>query len=158
MTDQPPPTITLAGKDWPIPELLVWRDLKKCRSELLELTARINAAVVISGDSMETVARLLDDLPNEDFDRLVMGPLLAAVQSLHPTVTRADFEAWPTTELERQFAWLKVRQHSGLFVFSKEAAPGEADGAPSPPSQTGTASSFAPADTSAAPQTTGGPT
>ncbi|HEY2178097.1 MAG TPA: hypothetical protein VGH15_05895 [Caulobacteraceae bacterium] len=140
-------TITLAGKDWPIPEL-AWRDLRKCRRELLEMNGRINAAVAASeaeapeGESEDgrrgrhfvAMGALFADLTNEDFDRLVMGPILAALQAAHPDLKREEFEAWPSAEAERQMAWLTVRRQSGLFLFGGEAGagdePGEGEGAP----------------------------
>jgi len=116
------PTVTLAGQAWPIPEL-VWRDLKKCRRELIELTDKINASAGAGGDAFARMAAVFDGLSNEDFDRLLIGPILAGLQSLHPSLTRAEFETWRTTETERQLAWLTVRRQSGLFVFAEGAPP-----------------------------------
>ena len=93
------PTVVLAGKDWPIPEL-VWRDLRKCRKELIELTDLINAAMAaaITEDDPDEgelqrglrrlglITKVFDHLSNEDYDRLVMGPLLAALQSANHEV------------------------------------------------------------------------
>jgi hypothetical protein len=143
------PAVTLAGRDWPIPEL-AWRDLKKCRQELLELTRRINAVTGADpGAADESAAArgvrhlalmsdLLEGLSNEDYDRLVMGPLFAGLVASHPTLTRAEVESWASTESERLFAWLLVRRQSGLFLSSAApepqveapADPGEGDGAP----------------------------
>jgi len=134
-------TALLAGKVWPIPEL-VWRDLKKCRAELLDLSARMSAAIDASPDvdgegdvgrsarHMAVMSDVFNGLSNEDFDRLVMGVLFAGLVAGHPGLTRAEFEGWVTSETERQFAWMVVRRQSGLFVFSTEApAPGEGEGA-----------------------------
>jgi hypothetical protein len=135
------PTVNLAGQAWPIPEL-VWRDLRKCRRELLELSGRLNDAIAASRAPpdeteaarglrhMVVMDRVFDDLDNDDFDRLVMGVLHAGLVAAHPTLTRADFDAWPMTEAERRMAWLTVRRQSGLFVARRGGdEPGEGGGA-----------------------------
>lgn len=135
------PAVTLGGKLWPIPEL-VWRDLRKCRKELLELNSRLNLALgALEGEAgepdgaramryMAVLGDLFDGLSNEDFERLVMGPLHAALCAAHPQLTRDEFDGWRITEAERLAAWLVVRRQSGLFVFGGEQAPsGEGPGA-----------------------------
>ncbi len=135
------PSVVLAGQVWPVPEL-GWRDLKKCRSALIELNRRLNAAIAASvaasdeadeargARHMAAMADLFNGLSDEDCERLVMEPLLAALQAQHPGLTRAAFFGWHTSELERQLAWLTVRRQSGLFVIYAGAdAAGEADGA-----------------------------
>ena len=135
-------SVALAGRRWPVPEL-VWRDLRRCRKELLELNGRINEAASASAAEagedeearsfrhLEILAQVFDGLSNDDFDRLVMGPIHAALQGTHPGLTRAEFDGWRTTETERQMAWLTVRRQSGLFVFKGEETsdPGEGGGA-----------------------------
>jgi hypothetical protein len=127
------PTIALAGKDWPVPEL-VWRDLKTCRKELIELQGLVNAAIAASqgpaGESaaarglryLGVVAEVFEGLGDAEYDRLVMGVLLTALRAAHPGLTREEFEGWRTTEAERQLAWLTVRRQSGLFVFHDTGA------------------------------------
>lgn len=136
------PAVMLAGKPWPIPEL-VWRDLRKCRAELIELNTRVNEALERSDGPADeepisrnfrqlgVLAAALNALDNDDFDRLVMGPIFVALRSLHPSLSRDEFDSWRTTETERQTAWLTVRRQSGLFVFSAGAdeEPGEEAGA-----------------------------
>jgi len=142
------PTVTLAGKMWPVP-VLAWKQLQYCRMEFLELTASINAAIAASDDAVEVsgdkkresedargirhmgvLAEVLNGLSNGDFGRLVIIPLHSAVSALHPSVTRDEFAEWPITEGERQLAWLTARRQSGLFVMSGEAPPkGETKGA-----------------------------
>lgn len=135
------PSVTLAGKQWPIPEL-VWRDLRKCRAELIELTARINVAIAASpapADEsdlgrglrhMIVLERVFEDLSNEDFDRLVMGPIHAALCAAHPSLSKEELFSWRLTESERQMAWLTVRRQSLLFSSRAEGPePGEGDGA-----------------------------
>ncbi len=142
------PEITLAGRDWPIPDLLTWRELSRCRRALLELNGLITDAVAAAGllgdDSdgariarnLQALSTVFRDLADADFDRLVMTPIYVALTARHPALTREEFDAWPTTEIERQYAILAVRRYSGLFVFAdpasdpEEAAPGEDDGEP----------------------------
>lgn len=140
------PAVTLAGKVWPIPEL-VWRDLRKCRKELLELTDLINVAIAASpghegeGDQARAVRHMtamelaIGELSNEDFERLVMGPLLAGLQAAHPSFTRDELWGMRLTETERQVAWIVVRRQSGLFAAKadEETVPGEAGGAAQSP-------------------------
>jgi hypothetical protein len=154
------PTVTLAGREWPIPEL-VWRDLRKCRAELIEMNGKINEALAASAaeQPMAVVARVFKDLSNEDYDRLVMAPIHAGLAVAHPELARAEFEAWSVSEADRQMAWLVVRRQSGLFFFGDAGpSPGEAEGADQSPTQTGNGSSFRPAATSATPGNTGGRT
>jgi len=147
--------VTLAGKQWPIPPL-VWRDLKKCRAELLELTDTINRAVAAAAAipdedadarmlrDMGVVSQVFQELSNDDFDRLVMGPIHAGLAAANPSLTRAEFESWPISEIDRQLAWLVVRTQSGLFLVREDgpdSQPGEIRGAPRSPTQTGKASS-----------------
>ncbi|MGC1300932.1 MAG: hypothetical protein WA840_01035 [Caulobacteraceae bacterium] len=136
------PAVTLGQQLWPVPEL-VWSDLKKCRRELIELNDMINAAAAAEPAEAEespaergnrqlrVMGQLLDGLSNEEYDRLVMGPVLAALQAAHPTLTKGEFAVLRSTEAERQMAWLTARRQSGLFVFAggEQPAPGEASGA-----------------------------
>jgi hypothetical protein len=137
------PCVTLAGKVWPIPEL-VWLQLSKCRRELIELNDMINAAIVAddgdgAGDEtgaerlarhQHLVGQVFLALDNDDFDRLVMRPVHLGLTALHPTLGRDEFYGWPLTEAERQLAWLTVRRQSGIFAFrDEEPAPGELLGA-----------------------------
>jgi hypothetical protein len=159
------PTVVLDGREWPIPEL-VWRDLKKCRAELIELNRLINDAVNAlppekrDAGAMGAMSQVFNDLSNDDFDRLIIGPIVAGLQSLHPSITRDEFEAWTVSEADRQMAWLIVRRQSGLFVF-RDAPPsddeGEAQGESQPPSSTGTERSTKRAATSGKRGSTGGP-
>ncbi len=136
--------ITLGGKDWPVP-VLAWRQLQKCRRELLELSSLINEAIAArpvpadadddahlarNGEAMLGVFR---GLSNEDYDRLIMGPIFVGLTALHPTLGRDEFDSWSSGEDDRQTAWLAVRRQSGMFMTRSEAAPsGEAKGAPTP--------------------------
>jgi len=80
---------------------------------------------------------VVTSLANEDFDRLVMGPLFVGLSAAHPDLTRDELDSWPMTEFDRQLAWLTVRRQSGLFVIREASAddvetdeePGEATGA-----------------------------
>jgi hypothetical protein len=131
------PRAVLAGKEWPIPEL-VWRDLRKCRGQLIELNGRLSTAIaaldVVEGEDvvarwtrhLGAMAEVFNALSNEDCDRLVMEVLFVALSAAHPSLSREEFESWRTTETERQTAWLVVRRQSGLFVFINDGA-GEAD-------------------------------
>jgi hypothetical protein len=144
------PSVSLGGKSWPIP-VLVWRDLKKCRRELIELNRMINDGLAASAPDPDeepaarglrqlvVMGQVFGDLSNDDFDRLVMGPIHAGLAAAHPTLTRDELEGWPLTDSERQMAWLTVRRQSGLFVFvsvpedegePEDAASGEETGAP----------------------------
>lgn len=142
------PTVTLGGRNWPIPELLGWRQLSRCRQQLLGLNSRIAAAAKASPappdaddealvlHNVMVMSDVFTGLSNDEFDDLVQGPLFAALSALHPKLTREEFDGWPVTESERQFALLTVRRCSGLFVFGapetapdEEPPPGEAQGA-----------------------------
>lgn len=136
------PAMSLCGKSWPVPEL-VWRDLKRCRSAIIELNGRLNDAIAAAPElpgatEAERVARnmgilgdVFDGLSDEDCDRLVVTVIHAGLNAAHPSITRSEFEGWRLTERDRQMAWLVVRRQSGLFVFQGDEAPspGEADGA-----------------------------
>jgi hypothetical protein len=138
------PVITLAGKNWPVP-VLGWEQLQNCRDELLELTGRINDAIAAdplpddAGDeargdhNMAAMIKVFRGLKNEDYGRLVVGPIYAALTALHPSLSRKEFNSWPMLEGERQLAWLTVRTQSGMFTLrDKGNAPGEETGAPHP--------------------------
>lgn len=148
------PCVTLMGKQWPIAEL-VWRDLRRCRGELIELNRMINAALAESAPAPDestaerglrqtgVMAQVFDGLSNDDYERLVMAPIHAGLASAHPKLTRAAFDGWRMSDYERQIAWLTVRKQSGLFVFLDsepgdsepgDDSPGEADGAARSPS------------------------
>jgi len=123
------PTVTLGGKEWPVPEL-VWVQLKRCRRAILDLQALLNASVRASdamaapdespleaaGRRMGSMAGVLNSLSDDDYERLVMSVLHVALTGANPQLSRAEFDCWPTTETERQMAWLVVRQQSLLFV------------------------------------------
>ena len=146
MTDTPaldPETTaqaTLAGRLWPVP-LLGWRSLRRCRGEFMELTRLINAAIAeapppadaaddaaIGDRNLRIMAGVFDGLSNDDFDRLVVGPVHAGVAAGSPEVTRAALEALPVEEFEWQLAWLTVRRQSGMFALRGAAsAPAEGD-------------------------------
>lgn len=130
------PSMALGGQAWPVPPL-VWRDLKKCRRAIVELNDLLNLAIDADpgpeGEGrlersiryMVIMERVLDALPDEDYDRLVMGPVLAGLQAAHPAMTRAEFEDLRSTEAERQRAWLTVRLQSGLFMVVDAEGPAE---------------------------------
>jgi hypothetical protein len=132
------PRVTLAGKAWPIPEL-VWTQLRKCRRELIELNGLINAALAESAPApdesaldrglrqMGVMEQVFLGLSNDDFDRLVMAPIYLALSGAHPDLSRDEFDAWRLTETERQLAWLTVRRQSGLFIFRDVETPSGED-------------------------------
>lgn len=134
------PTVTLAGKEWPVPEL-VWVQLKRCRRAILDLQALLNASVRASdaaapedegpleaaGRRMGSMAGVLNSLSDDEYERLVVSVLYVALTGAHPQLSRAEFDAWPTTETERQMAWLVVRQQSLLFVAAGSAGAPSAD-------------------------------
>jgi hypothetical protein len=141
--DAPIPAVALNGKLWPIPQL-VWKDLRKCRAELLELSGRINAASAetpaapddatdeeLEARGLAIVAGVFHGLSNDDFDRLVMRPIHAGLAAGHPELSLDEFYSWPIGEADRQLVWLAVRRQSGLFVFggkAEEPDAGEAEG------------------------------
>ena len=174
--------VELAGRQWPVP-VLVWRDLKKCRYELIELQNRFNDASrwlppplvdadddhadeaakrekAMSARNAQVLGSVFNSLPNEDYDRLVMGPIFIALHALHPKLTRDEFESWHSSEAERQFAWLMVRTQTGMFLAAapEDDDAGEAAGDTQPPSQTGSASFCDAADITATLVNTGGET
>jgi len=131
------PAVRLAGKLWPIPEL-AWRDLKKCRSALLALTDQINDVIAAAKDTsgedddvraqrnLAAVSLVFQALADDDFDRLVVGPIHAGLQAAHPTLSREEFDGWSFSEAELQLAWLTVRGQSGLFVLRAPGSDGNA--------------------------------
>ena len=142
LADRSIPRVALAGREWPIPEL-VWRDLKKCRQQLLELSALIRTNIAArepvasdAGDDVRAASDLLamsevlQGLSNEDFDRLVMGPIHAGLVAGHPSLTREELDGWVIDEPDRQWAWLVVRGQAGLFVKQDDAAVQEKEEAP----------------------------
>ena len=129
--------VTLNGKVWPVPKL-AWCSLKKCRKELFELTWLINEVIAAkaSPDNLSALSKVFQGLSNDDFDRLVMGPIHAGLTALHPALTREELESWPISEGDRQLAWMTVRRQSDMFVSrggGEDGNPGEAGGAPRSP-------------------------
>lgn len=107
MTDAP--TITLAGKPWPIPELAP-RQLRIVVPGLVRLQGLNTQS--ITADQMDAI-----------FD-----VVLAAVRRAHPDTDREAFMDWPISTAELLAALPVIATQAGMLSQGpeKDAAPGEA--------------------------------
>ena len=127
--DYPPdtPTVTLAGRAWPIPELAI-RQLRVVRRPLIDLTDAIAAT-----DSETTGERVMK-LSTAHYEAMV-EIVYHGLTRAHPKLTREDFLDMPATDMEIFQAFLVVRSQSGLFVTAPQTEarpPGEAQAEFSP--------------------------
>lgn len=111
------PSVTLAGKQWPMPELVI-RQNRKVRRPLIEMNDRIRLA--------NKDGAVFAELPEEDWDRLIVVPIYYGLTRAHPTLKLEEFLDWPATDEELVNAWFVLRDQSGVFLKPKDGAPGEA--------------------------------
>jgi len=117
------PSVVLAGRKWPIPELGV-RQLRAVRRPLIDLTDAI--AETESETTRERVLRLSSE-QYEAMCEVVYQGLTRA----HPELARDEFLDMTCTDAEILLAFLVVRRQSGVFVAkprdgSEASTPGEA--------------------------------
>jgi hypothetical protein len=126
------PTVTLAGKAWPIPELAI-RQLRVVRRPLIDLTDAIAAT------ESETTGQRVMKLSAPQYADLV-EIVYQGLTRAHPKLAREEFLDMAATDLELFLAFLVIRDQSGLFVAKPAGAeagtPGEGHTIRSP---TGTA-------------------
>ena len=109
------PSVTLAGKQWPIPPLAT-RQLRKVRTPLYELNDRILKA------GTTKVGDLLEIFTEAEFDRLIVDPVYYGLTRAHPQMTMDQFLDLEATVLELWVAVLVVQKQSGLFVARPASA------------------------------------
>lgn len=109
------PSITLDGKEWPVPEL-VPRQLRHIRNALLEMNNRLGKQG--SGDEASKASDAFLTLDDADYDRLLLKPLYWALTRAHPSLTEDEFQDLRATDSQLITGWYVVRAQSGLFVFS----------------------------------------
>jgi hypothetical protein len=127
LADQSPPTVTLGGRQWLIPELAI-RQLRTVRRPLIDLTDAIAAS------ESETTGERVMKLSTADYEQMV-EIVYQGLTRANPTLTREEFLDLPATDMEIFQAFLVVRAQSGLFVTkpaSEARPPGEAAAEPSP--------------------------
>jgi hypothetical protein len=125
LAEQSPPTVTLGGRQWPIPELAI-RQLRLVRRPLIDLTDQIAAT------ESETTGERVMKLSTAQYEAMV-EIVYQGLTRAHPKLTRDEFLDMPATDMEIFQAFLVVRSRSGLFVTASEARPpGEAQAEPSP--------------------------
>lgn len=119
------PTVTLGGRQWPVPELAI-RQLRLVRRPLIDLTDAIAAS------ESETTGERVMKLSTADYEQMV-EIVYQGLTRAHPKLGREEFLDLPATDMEIFQAFLVVRSQSGLFVTANEARPpGEAKAEPSP--------------------------
>lgn len=121
------PYIIIGGVKYPVPEL-VPRQLRHIRSALFELNSRLGNGV----------SDAFSSLSDEEYDRLLLGPVYWGMTRAHPELQKDQFldMRWEDTELIS--AWFVIRKQSGLFVFEEKSPTGEAQAADQTQSGTGT--------------------
>src|SRR5580698_494172 len=115
------PTVTLAGKTWPIPELAI-RQLRLVRRPLIDLTDAIAAT------ESETTGERVMRLSTAQYEAMV-DIVYQGLTRAHPKLAREDFLDLPASDMEIFQAFLVVRSQSGLFVTAPQTEarpPGEA--------------------------------
>lgn len=130
------PTVTLAGKQWPIP-LLAVRQLRVIREPLIAFNSRI-VANAKNGQVDSFVS-----LSSEEYDRFLIQPVYVALTRAHKDMKLDEFLDMPITDGELVAAWFVVRNQSGIFVKVSEKEGGGADAPagealPNTPNGTGT--------------------
>ncbi|HUO92557.1 MAG TPA: hypothetical protein VMU22_06535 [Rhizomicrobium sp.] len=121
------PTVTLAGRRWPVPELAI-RQLRVVRRPLIDLTDQIAAT------GTETTGERVMKLSTAQYEQMV-EIVYQGLSRAHPKLSREEFLDLAATDMEIFQAFLVVRRQSGLFVTTPqdEARPvGEAEAEPSP--------------------------
>ncbi len=121
------PTVTLAGRKWPVPELAI-RQLRIVRRSIIDLTDAI--AETEDAATGERVMRLSTEHYAEMCEVVYQGLTRA-----HPKISRDEFLDMACTDAEIFLAFLIVRRQSGIYVMrdAEASIPGEAR-----PSPTGT--------------------
>lgn len=122
------PAVTLAGRQWPIPELAV-RQLREVRAPLLEFNERIRKLPRENAlDAFTTMAK-------DEFNRLVIEPVFWGLTRAHPKLTMDEFLDMPISDMELIAALGVVQKQSGLFIPAQKmegnAPQGEAKAAES---------------------------
>lgn len=133
------PTVTLAGKVWPVPELAV-RQLRHVRRPLIDLTEAITQQTEkttdeATGEVIEKVIKssgaLIMALSEAQYEQMT-DVVFWGLSRAHPDLKKEEFLDWPASELEMLNAFFAVRSQSGVFMKAaaaaapKEGEPGEA--------------------------------
>ena len=137
------PTVTLGGRQWPVPELTI-RQLRACRRPIIDLTDALSP-VVEKGEGGEakvvtTTGERVMHLPAEQFDQMC-DVVYHGLTRVHPNLTPQEFDALEATDSEIFLAFLVVRRQSGIFVETRgdaAAANSSQDQKKESPSPTGT--------------------
>lgn len=137
------PTVSLAGKQWPIPELGV-RQLRKVRRKIFEIHDLLKTAKV-GGD----IVKLFVELTDEQYDALC-DVVYWSLTRAHKDMKREEFDDMAIGDGDLLRAFFVIRAQSGLFMPAAEGdGAGEAEAPENPgrtasPSLTGIESSPAP--------------
>ena len=126
------PTVTLAGKVWPVPELAV-RQLRYVRKPIIELTDRINAAFEpetrdgkVIGQRLKTGAvDPVDDLDGAEYDRLIAEVVWQGLTRANPDLTFDEVLDMTATPAEMFRAWLVIRKQSRIYLPAEASSTGE---------------------------------
>lgn len=121
-TDNPNdvPTVTLGGREFPIPELAV-RQLRKVRRPMIDLS---NLIVNSHG-----VGNVLLDLSDEEYDRLVIDTVYWALTRGTKDLTKEEFLDLSASESELMTAWVVARKQAGAFIAKSAEEPDSGEAA-----------------------------
>ncbi len=119
------PTVTLAGRDWPVPEFCI-RQLRATRRPLIDLTNAINPVVETdaegNGRIVTSTGELVLSLSPAQFDQMC-DVVYHGLVGGSPSLTRDAFDALKATDAEIFLAFLVVRRQSGIFVDAQHVEP-----------------------------------
>jgi hypothetical protein len=119
------PTVTLGGRQWPIPELSI-RQLRACRRQIIDLTEALSPVVEKgeNGDArvVTTTGERVMHLLAEQFDQMC-DVVYHGLTRAHPNLSPQEFDALQATDSEIFLAFLVVRRQSGIFVEVRGDAP-----------------------------------
>ncbi len=117
--------VSLAGRDWPIPEFCI-RQLRATRRPLIDLTNAINPVVETDAEGNSKVVtstgeRVLNLSPAL-FDQMC-DVVYCGLAGGSASLTRDEFDSLKATDAEIFLAFLVVRRQSGIFVDAQDTGP-----------------------------------
>lgn len=132
LSDQAIPTVTLAGKAWPMPMLA-----PKQNCIVVPTVLRIVPAILASGDGkgmfdLKAFAKAIDEQTYRDLVTIAY----TAVTRAHPEMTRAEFDEMPIGTMELILSVLVIAQQTGVIRPKMPGEPPSGE-APAGDSQTG---------------------
>lgn len=126
------PTITLAGKAWPVP-MLAPKQNKHVVPTILKVVPHVLAAG--DGKGKFDLDRFAKAMDTTTYDALILVTWMALTRA-HPSMTREEFEEMPIGTMELVLAVLIIAQQTGVIRPGKAGEPKTGE-APAGNSQTG---------------------